>query len=85
MAKKLIPIFAGVTGDDKTIVIYQHHRHKDEIHVQLDGGELMRLSPEAEYSSMWDMVTQRMHIRIKSPEWTGRASAWKKDLLELRK
>jgi uncharacterized protein YggU (UPF0235/DUF167 family) len=85
MAKKLIAIFAGVTGDDKTIVIYQHRVRKKELHVQLDDGEIMQLSPEAEFSSMQDITTQRMHITIKSPEWTGRASAWRKDLIELRR
>jgi uncharacterized protein YggU (UPF0235/DUF167 family) len=85
MAKKLIAIFAGTTSDDRTIVIYQHHRRKTELHIQLDDGELMQLSPESSFSSMQDLTTQQMHITIKSPEWTGRATATRKDLVELRK
>lgn len=82
MANQYRPVFAGQTKAGEKIVLYKRIGNETELHIQRPDGELWALSPGAEIETRFDLIDELFHIQIKSPEWSGKASGTKHDLLE---
>lgn len=82
LQQKYIPVFAGKTPEDKTIILYKHVDHEDDMHIQRPDGQLWALSPGAKMKMEFDIGSDKLRISIESPEWTGTAIGTRKDLLE---
>lgn len=71
LTKQLVPVFAGETDEGDEIILYQLG---DEFHLLRPDGEVHALSPGSEISWWQDADSQRMHLKVQSPQWTGMAN-----------
>lgn len=76
------PVFAGQAKDGGYVVLYKHDDREEELYLLRPDGELWALAPEAEVIMTFDGVEDRIHISVKSPEWTGEAEGSKRELIE---
>jgi hypothetical protein len=80
--KKYSPVFAGRTTAGETVVLYKTVGAEGELHILRPDGELWALSPGSEIEMGFDIINSAFQLSVKSPEWTGKATATKKDLLD---
>lgn len=80
--KTLFPVFAGKTEDGEGVIIYRRRGVIEELHILRPDGELWALSPNATIHTWVDPDTEVIHIRIESPEWSGKAIGSRRDLIE---
>ncbi len=80
------PVFSGKTEDGEKIVLYQSAvSPTKELHIKRGEGEVQALNLVSPGSSIMvesNAVDAMLHVSIRSPEWTGKASGSTYDLLE---
>lgn len=79
------PVFSGtVDGSDRDqqITVYKHVDKEEELFLELGDGVLHALPPGTEVYTRFEMDTQRFHIQINSPVWSGQATGDRWHLME---
>lgn len=82
LEKKYFPVFAGKTSEGEKIVLYHNVDDEEEVHIQLNDGEIQTLSHKGKMTVEFDLSSDTVHINIESLEWTGTATGTKRDLME---
>lgn len=78
------PVFSGfiVDNGEGPITVYKHVDREDELFLQLADGALHALPPDTEVYTRFELDTQKFHIQINSPIWSGRAVGDRWQLME---
>lgn len=74
MTETIFPQFIGFTDSGEKITIY-HIRN--EIHLQVDDGEVWALSPDSKLNTYHDTLSSIMEVEVQSKEWSGTARGGK--------
>lgn len=83
--KQYQPVFSGIVdGSDREqqITVYKHRDREEDLFIEFDDDVLHALPPGTEVYTRFDMDTQRFHIQINSPVWSGTAIGDKWQLME---
>jgi len=76
------PVFAGHTDEGKKVILYIREGSRGEYHIQRPDGEFMPLTPGYDLTSWRDPFADSVSIILKSEEWCGTATGFKRDIVE---
>lgn len=80
---KYIPVFVGKTEDGTRIVLYRNMLMISvDLYIRVGDGEVQHLSDGAEVETWFETGYDRHHISIVSPEWNGKASGTRAELVK---
>lgn len=79
---RYIPVFSGKTEEDKKLVLYNRLGNETEFYIKHADGELQALSTGSKVEMDFDLNNAFLQLSVHSPEWTGKATGTRKDLIE---